>query len=79
MANWLIVAVAIAKAPIFIGGFYQLVSVQGPSGTYLMVSNMIMGIQRSACRRAVGSWVSYQRTLSDCWILAARHSWHPPS
>jgi hypothetical protein len=29
MANWLIVAVAIAMATIFIGGFYQLVSVHG--------------------------------------------------
>jgi len=43
MANWLIVAVAIAMATIFIDGFYQLVSVQGPNGTYLMVSNIIWG------------------------------------
>jgi hypothetical protein len=37
MANWLIVAAAIVIAAIFIGGFYQPVSVQEPNGTRLSI------------------------------------------
>ena len=43
MINWIIVAVAIVIAAIFTGGFYQPVSVQGPNGTYLMVTNRLTG------------------------------------
>jgi hypothetical protein len=43
MLNWIIVAIAIVIAGIFVGGFYQPVSVQGSNGTYLMVSNRLTG------------------------------------
>ena len=43
MINWIIVAIAIVIAAIFIGGIYQPVSVQGPNGTYLMVTNRLTG------------------------------------
>ena len=43
MLNWIIVAVATVIAAIFVGGLYQPVSVQGPNGTYLMVTNRLTG------------------------------------
>lgn len=43
MSNWLIVAAAIVVAAVFIGGLYQPVSVQGPNGTYLMITNRLTG------------------------------------
>jgi|SoiMethySBSTD1v2_1073268.scaffolds.fasta_scaffold1541771_2 hypothetical protein len=43
MLNWIVGAIAIVIAAIFIGGFYQPVSVQGPNGTYLMVTNRLTG------------------------------------
>jgi hypothetical protein len=43
MLNWVIIAAAIVIAAIFVGGLYQPVSVQGPNGTYLMVTNRLTG------------------------------------
>lgn len=43
MTNWIIVAVAIVIAAFLVGGLYQPVSVQGPNGTYLMVTNRLTG------------------------------------
>jgi hypothetical protein len=36
MLNWIIMAIAIILAAIFIGGLYKPVSLQGPNGTYLI-------------------------------------------
>jgi hypothetical protein len=43
VTNWIILSVAFIVAAIFIGGLYQPVSVQGPNGTYLMVTNRLTG------------------------------------
>ena len=43
MANWILLSVAFIVAAIFIGGIYQPMSVQGPNGTYLMVTNRLTG------------------------------------
>ena len=43
MLNWIVIAVAIVIAAIFVGGLYHPVSVQGPNGTYLMVTNRLTG------------------------------------
>jgi hypothetical protein len=43
MTNWTIVGVAIVIAAFLVGGLYQPVSVQGPNGTYLTVTNRLTG------------------------------------
>jgi hypothetical protein len=43
MLNWIIVAVALVIAALLVGGLYQPVSVQGPNGTYLMITNRLTG------------------------------------
>jgi len=43
MTNWIIMGIAIVIAAFLVGGLYQPVSVQGPNGTYLMVTNRLTG------------------------------------